>query len=74
MAGGDAKYRRVDVGFKAGAVLSVRLQEDQYKRLHDAIGGSDRWLDLDAEDATVTVDLAEVIYVRLDTERGRVGF
>ena len=74
MAEGDGKYRRVDVGFKAGAVLSVRLQEDQYKRLHDAIGGSDRWLDLDAEDATVTVDLAEVIYVRLDTERGRVGF
>ena len=70
----NGKYRRVDVGFKAGAVLSVRLQEDQYKRLHDAIGGSDRWLDLDAEDATVTVDLAEVIYVRLDTERGRVGF
>ena len=70
----DGKYRRVDVGFKAGAILSIRLQEDQYKRLHDAIGGSDRWLDLDAEDATVTVDLAEVIYVRLDTERGRVGF
>ena len=70
----NGKYRRVDVGFKAGAILSIRLQEDQYKRLHDAIGGSDRWLDLDAEDAPVTVDLAEVIYVRLDTERGRVGF
>jgi hypothetical protein len=70
----DSKYRRVDVGFKAGAILSIRLQEDQYKRLHDGIGGSDRWLDLDAEDATITVDLAEVIYVRLDTERGRVGF
>ena len=70
----DGKYRRVDVGFKAGAILSIRLQEDQYKRLHDAIGGSDRWLDLDAEDATVTVDLAEVVYIRLDTERGRVGF
>jgi hypothetical protein len=70
----NGKYRRVDVGFKAGAILSIRLQEDQYKRLHDAIGGSDRWLDLDAEDATVTVDLAEVVYIRLDTERGRVGF
>lgn len=70
----NGKYRRVDVGFKAGAILSIRLQEEQYKRLHDAIGGSDRWLDLDAEDATVTIDLAEVVYVRLDTERGRVGF
>ena len=70
----NGKYRRVDVGFKAGAILSIRLQEEQYKRLHDAIGGSDRWLDLDAEDATVSLELAEVVYVRLDTERGRVGF
>jgi hypothetical protein len=70
----NGKFRRVDVGFKGGAVLGIRLQEDQYKRLKDAIGGSDRWLDLDAEDALVTLDLAEVVYVRLDTERGRVGF
>ena len=29
---------------------------------------------LRAEDATVAIDLSDVIYVRLDTERDRVGF
>ena len=75
MADNGAKYRRVDVGFKGGPVLGLRLQEDGYEGLRRALSsGAERWHQLDSEDATVTVDLAEVIYVRLDTERGRVGF
>jgi hypothetical protein len=70
----DTKYRRVDVGFQGGSVLSLRVAEDEYKSLKSALGGSDRWHEVDSEDATVTVDLSQVIYVRLDTERDRVGF
>jgi hypothetical protein len=70
----EAKFRRVDVGFQAGPVLSLRVQEDQYEALRGALGGSERWHELVSEDATVTLDLAQVIYVRLDTERDRVGF
>lgn len=70
----DGKYRRVDIGFQAGGVLSLRLQEDVYQSLRQAMGGDERWHELDSEDATVTIDLSQVIYVRLDTERDRVGF
>ena len=70
----EGKFRRVDIGFQAGPVLSLRVQEDAYKALKDALGGSDRWHEVDSEDATVTLDLSQVIYVRLDTERDRVGF
>ena len=70
----NGRYRRVDIGFKAGAVLGVRVQEDQYDALRRALTGDERWHELDAEDATVTLDLSQVIYVRLDTESGRVGF
>jgi hypothetical protein len=71
----EGGFRRVDIGFKAGAVLSFRLPESEYDKLRSAISnGGDRWVEVDAEDATVTLDLADVIYVRLDTERGRVGF
>ena len=70
----DGKYRRVDVGFQGGSVLSLRVQEDEYKSLKDALGGSERWHEIESEDATVTIDLSQVIYVRLDTERDRVGF
>ena len=74
MADENNKFRRVDVGFKAGPVLSMRLREEDYGGLRQALGGSERWHELDTEDSTVAIDLSEVLYVRLDTERGRVGF
>ena len=70
----DAKFRRVDIGFQGGSVLSLRVAEAEYKSLKDALGGSERWHEVESEDATVTIDLSQVIYVRLDTERDRVGF
>ena len=70
----ETKYRRVDVGFQGGSALSLRVTEDEYKSLKKALGGSDRWHELESEDATVTIDLSQVVYVRLDTERDRVGF
>jgi hypothetical protein len=70
----EAKYRRVDVGFHAGGVVSLRLQKDAYEALQKALGGDERWHEVESEDATVTLDLSHVIYVRLDTESGRVGF
>jgi hypothetical protein len=70
----EAKFRRVDIGFPAGPVLSLRLQKEQYEALRGALDGSERWHEVESEDATVTLDLSKVIYIRLDTESGRVGF
>jgi hypothetical protein len=70
----EVRYRRIDIGFQGGSVLSLRVQEDQYGGLKTALGGADRWHEVESEDATVTIDLSQVIYVRLDTERDRVGF
>jgi hypothetical protein len=70
----DPKFRRVDIGFHAGGVVSLRLQQDAYDGLRKAMNGDERWHQVDSEDATVTLDLSQVIYVRLDTESGRVGF
>jgi len=70
----ESGYRRIDIGFHAGPVLSLRVPEDQYTALKGALGGSERWHEVESEDATVTLDLSQVIYVRLDTERDRVGF
>jgi hypothetical protein len=69
-----SKYRRVDIGFHAGGVLSLRLEQDVYDALRRAMGGEERWHEVESEDASVTLDLTQVIYVRLDTESGRVGF
>jgi hypothetical protein len=70
----EARYRRVDVGFQGGSILSLRIGQDSYQSLKSAMSGSERWHEVESEDATVTLDLSQVIYVRLDTERDRVGF
>jgi hypothetical protein len=68
------KYRRVDIGFQGGGALSLRVEQDAYQALRDAMGSEGRWHELASEDATITLDLSQVVYVRLDTERDRVGF
>ena len=70
------KPKRVDVGFSGGQVLALRMPEDVYSRLRKALEVEDRsgWHELETEDSEVVVDLAQVVYVRLDTEQHKVGF
>jgi hypothetical protein len=71
-----AELRQVEIGFQAGGGTRLRLTEGQYDDLRRALkdGSGERWHEIDAPDATVTLDLSKVIFVRLDTEPGRVGF
>ncbi len=70
------KPRRVDIGFSGGQAFAVRLNEDEYKSLRDALESdrSNRWYPLTSEDSEVLIDLAQIVYVRLDTEQRGVGF
>ena len=71
------KAQRVDIGFSGGQVLSVRMQESAYEELRkalDSAGDSGGWHELKTEDSELSLHLAQVVYVRLDTEKHRVGF
>lgn len=70
------KPRRVDIGFSGGQAFAIRLGEDEYRALREALESdrSQRWHSLMSEDAEVLIDLAQVVYVRLDTEQRGVGF
>ena len=70
------KPRRVDIGFSGGQAFAIRLDEDEYRALREALESdrSQRWHSLTSEDAEVLIDLAQVVYVRLDTEQRGVGF
>lgn len=77
MATQTSKPQRVDVGFSGGQALALRLEADAYRSLKDALTGDHEqrgWLQLETHDSELLVDLAEVVYVRLDTERERIGF
>jgi hypothetical protein len=70
------EVKRIDIGFQGGQVLPVRVKIDEYESLRKALGNerSDRWFELKTQDSEVALDLAQVVYVRLDTEEHRVGF
>ena len=76
MAPAAGKPRRVDIGFSGGQAFAVRLDEDTYRALREALESdrSERWHSIDSEDSQVLIDLAQVVYVRLDTEQRGVGF
>ena len=68
--------RRIDIGFQGGQVLPARVTQDVYDGFRKALANSssERWFDLTTADSDVHIDLAQVVYVRLDTEEQRVGF
>ena len=76
MEAGTVRPRRVDVGFAGGQVLALRLEEDVFRGLREALESdrSNRWHELTSEEADVSVDLSQVVYVRRDAAEQRVGF
>jgi hypothetical protein len=68
--------RRIDIGFQGGQVLPARVKQKDYDGLRKALGNerADRWLELETVDSKISVDLAQVVYVRIDTEAQHVGF
>jgi hypothetical protein len=70
------EVKRIDIGFHGGQVLPVRVESGEYESLRKALGNekADRWFELKTQDSEVAIDLAQVVYVRLDTDVHRVGF
>ena len=52
----------------------MRVTADEHARLRKALEKGEGWHELKTQDSEVTLDLSQVVYVRLDTEADRVGF
>jgi hypothetical protein len=68
--------RRAAIGFKSsGEVLALRLSDEQLSALRQALqDGRQGWLEVEATDGAVLVDLSEVAYLRVESGEHRVGF
>ena len=68
--------KRADLGFQGGQVLSVRVSQESLDSMRRALsdGSSARWHELKTVDSDIAIDLAQVVYVRVETEEQRVGF
>lgn len=65
--------KRVSIGFHASPPLSVKLSEKALKDLLKAVEKGE-WFEADAEDAAITMNTAQVLFVRVEKDEQRVGF
>lgn len=71
----DTKPRRVALGFHAGGALNLRLAPDALSRLQDRLkSGDGGFAEVESEDGPVLVNLAQVIYLRIESSESRIGF
>ena len=67
--------RRTALGFQGGQVLSLRLSEEALTRLRDTLKeGRERWVEVEASDGAVLVDIGQLVYLRVESDDQRIGF
>jgi hypothetical protein len=68
--------RRAAIGFQGGQVLSLRITEEKLAELRTALAESSNggWREVEATDGAVVLDLAQVVYLRVESDEHRVGF
>ena len=67
--------RRTALGFQGGQVLSLRLPDEVLNKLRDTLKeGRERWLEVEASDGAVLVDIGQVVYLRVESDEHRIGF
>jgi hypothetical protein len=68
--------RRIDIGFQGGQVLPARVKQSEFDGLRNALSDerAERWFELETQDSRISIDLSQVVYVRIDTDEQRVGF
>jgi hypothetical protein len=65
--------QRISIGFQASPPLALRVSDEQLDTLNAALGG-EGWHELEADDGSVKLNLAHVLWVRIERDEHRVGF
>jgi hypothetical protein len=69
-----AEETRVEIGFGIGQVLSVKLAEGELKDLRNAVESGNGWFDLKTQEGTVALNLATVVFIRVNDSEHAIGF
>ena len=70
----SAKFQRISIGFVGAQVIAARVAPDELAAFMTALDAHTGWYALACEDATMHIDLAQVCFVRVDSDEPRVGF
>jgi hypothetical protein len=67
--------KRIALGFHAGGALSLRLTADKLTELQKLLtDGETGFREIESDDGAVFVNLAQVIYLRVESDEQRIGF
>lgn len=69
-----AELRRVEIGFKGGEAVAVRLGEEALEKLRGALGSREGWHLVEAEDDELSLDLGQIAFVRVHGTGPAIGF
>jgi hypothetical protein len=67
------RLQRVTLGFQGGQVLALRVDSAALDALLETVQKG-HWHTVEAEDGSVRVNLAQVVYIRTERDEQRVGF
>jgi hypothetical protein len=67
-------FKRVEVGFGGGQVMTARINDRALAELRSAVERGDGWHDVETEDGSVGLDLSQVIFVRTAGAPHTIGF
>ena len=65
---------KVEIGFGIGQVLSVKLSRDELSELRKSVEDGKGWFDLRTQDGTVALNLATVVFIRVNDSEHSIGF
>jgi hypothetical protein len=65
--------QRISIGFQASPPLALRVSDDELSKLEGALG-DDGWHVVEGEDGSVKLNLAHVLWLRIERDEHRVGF
>jgi hypothetical protein len=75
------EMKRVEIGFGGGQVMSARLESRHLDALREALAPTDKlgseaanWYELESEDGTISLDLRQVVFVRVAAAPHTIGF
>jgi hypothetical protein len=69
-----ADRKKVEIGLGIGQVVNARLTGDELSRLREAVERGEGWFDLETEDATLVINLATVVFVKVAGAPHTIGF
>jgi hypothetical protein len=75
------EMKRIEIGFGGGQVMSARLESRHLDALRQALASIDKlaseaasWYELESEDGAISLDLRQVVFVRVAAAPHTIGF